>query len=121
VPVVRARAQQLPLPDGTVTSVVGTYPGPWLLDPATWRELERVLRPGGTVAILLGGATTRGRGALARRALQRLAYGRASHDARELSWNGLGTERIRGAIEVINDAWGVAYVWRGVRLSDGAT
>jgi SAM-dependent methyltransferase len=49
---VRGRSQQIPLRSGRAGAVVCTFPGPWIADPATWVEIERVLRPGGRAVVL---------------------------------------------------------------------
>ena len=54
VPLVQGRAQALPFPDETFDAVVSTFPAPFILEPATWREAARVLRPGGRFVVLLG-------------------------------------------------------------------
>lgn len=56
---VRGRSQQLPLRGGTAGAVVCTFPGNWITDPATWCEIERVLRPGGRVVVLASAAPGR--------------------------------------------------------------
>lgn len=53
VPLVQGRAQALPFPDETFDAVVSTFPAPFILEPATWREAARVLRPGGRLVVLL--------------------------------------------------------------------
>jgi len=51
--VVQARAQALPWPASSVDWVFSTFPAPYIADPATAREIARVLRPGGQVGVLL--------------------------------------------------------------------
>jgi len=51
--VVQARAQALPWPSASVDWVFSTFPAPYIADPATAREIARVLRPGGQVGVLL--------------------------------------------------------------------
>jgi len=53
VPLAQGRAQALPFPDGTFDTVVTTFPAPFILEAATWREVARVLRPGGRFVVLL--------------------------------------------------------------------
>ena len=43
-PLVRARAQRLPFRDGCFDSTVATFPTEYILNPATWQEVARVLR-----------------------------------------------------------------------------
>ncbi len=54
----RARAQALPFPTAYFDSVVSTFPSDYIADPASLREIGRVLRPGGTLVIVPGGWLT---------------------------------------------------------------
>ncbi|MCS6964995.1 MAG: methyltransferase domain-containing protein [Thermoflexus sp.] len=54
VPVAQGRAQALPFPDGIFDAAVTTFPAPFILEPTTWREVARVLRPGGRFVALIG-------------------------------------------------------------------
>jgi SAM-dependent methyltransferase len=56
--VCRARAQALPFPDGSFDTIVSTFPSDYIGDPATLREIERVLRPGGRLVVVPGGWLT---------------------------------------------------------------
>jgi SAM-dependent methyltransferase len=47
-------AMELPYPDRSFDSVVSTFPTEYIFDPATTREMARVLRPGGRVVVVLG-------------------------------------------------------------------
>lgn len=49
---IQARAQHLPLRDGSVGTLLSIFPTAYILDPATWREAERVLAPGGRFVIV---------------------------------------------------------------------
>lgn len=49
---VRARAQALPFRDGAFGDVVATFPTEYILDPATLREVARVLEPEGAVVVV---------------------------------------------------------------------
>ncbi len=52
VPVLLARAEQLPLPDGDVDVVVAAQAAHWFDPPAAAREFRRVLRPAGAVGLV---------------------------------------------------------------------
>lgn len=62
---VRARAQRLPFRDGTFRAAVATFPTEFILDPATAREVARVLSPGG-IAVIVPVAIPGGRDLIAR-------------------------------------------------------
>jgi SAM-dependent methyltransferase len=109
------RAQALPVESASADAVVATYPGPWILDPETWSEFARVLKPGGRAIVLLGGTVERGRGSRIRRALQRIAYGSADDISDHPSLQRLGHLDIPGNIEVVDDRWGKAFLWVGRR------
>ncbi len=47
-------AQDLPYPDASFDSVVSTFPTDYIFDPATTREMARVLCVGGRLLIVLG-------------------------------------------------------------------
>jgi SAM-dependent methyltransferase len=117
--VVRGTAQRLPLRSAAVGQLVCSYPGPWIMDGAVWDEFARVLAPGGSLNVLLGGVTTRGHGARARWLAQRIAYGEPSVDEMPrfpAHASGFGRPAIPGAVERVDDAWGYAYMWRGLRV-----
>ena len=54
-PLVRGQAEAIPFAANSFGAVVATFPSGWVFRPATWEEIARVLRPGGDVAIVLGG------------------------------------------------------------------
>ena len=68
---VRGDAQALPCGTGSFTSVVCTFPTPFIFQPDTLGELHRVLLPGGQVVTVLAGQL-HGKGAMRR--LIRLLY-----------------------------------------------
>lgn len=47
LPVVRGDGRHLPFPDAHFSTLVTTFPAPYILEPTTQRELARVTRPGG--------------------------------------------------------------------------
>lgn len=49
----RAQAQALPFPTGAFDTVAATFPSEYIVDPATLREIARVLRPGGRLVVAL--------------------------------------------------------------------
>ncbi|MDQ3548440.1 MAG: class I SAM-dependent methyltransferase [Chloroflexota bacterium] len=111
---IRAVAQSLPIRDGTIQHVIATYPGPWVIDPQTWAEIARVSAYSASVQILLGGDISRGRGAFVRSRLLRLAYGKRNGSLAQLP--PLGNDRVVGGYALIEDEWGQAIVWSGVRV-----
>ncbi len=54
-PLVRGQAEMIPFAANSFGAVVATFPSGWVFRPTTWTEIARVLRPGGDVAIVLGG------------------------------------------------------------------
>ena len=52
VPLVQARAQELPFCDRCFDSAVATFPTEFILDPATLREAARVLRSGSRLVVV---------------------------------------------------------------------
>jgi SAM-dependent methyltransferase len=118
VSVVAARSQQLPFADASFAHVVATYPGPWIVDTRTWAEMARVARPGASIAILIGGTVTRGRGAWLRSRLLRLLYGCQNAETQPASITDLGHPMVDGEITCETDEWGERVVWRGSRAGD---
>jgi ubiquinone/menaquinone biosynthesis C-methylase UbiE len=57
-PLVRALAQALPFPDATFPAVISTFPTEFIIDPATLRDVHRVLQPGGRLVVVFGGTLT---------------------------------------------------------------
>lgn len=72
---VRGDARALPFPAATFGSVVATFPSGYILATETWREIERVLRPGGRAVVAISGTLTPDSpGRAVRAALYRLLY-----------------------------------------------
>lgn len=110
--VCRGDSRRMPLKNGCVSTVVCSYPGPWIMHPETWEALSRVVAAGGTVAVLLGGTYESGRGGAIRRFLARVTYGAAGNEAPLPS---LGHPTITGDWRVEHDRWGRYFIWRGLR------
>lgn len=95
---VNGRAQHLPFPDGSFTSVVATFPTPYIADPATLAEVRRVLTPGGRL-VIVPEAQLSGGGPLRRAidAAYRLTGQRTTTAAPQQRWSGLLCARITAA------------------------
>lgn len=110
--VVRARSGNLPFRTGSVSSIVVTYPGPWISDAGTQSELARVCETGGKLFVLLGGNYEAGCGARFRRLGLGLVYGQGVPSPDVMKFSGF-----TGQLDIWPDSWGEAYVWSGTRLS----
>jgi SAM-dependent methyltransferase len=49
---VRAKVQRLPFPDNSFETVVSTFPTSYIMSPASLREIQRVLYPGGRLVMV---------------------------------------------------------------------
>ena len=56
----RSRAQELPFPAETFAAVLSTFPTEYMVDPATLREVHRVLKPGAPLIIVPAASFTGG-------------------------------------------------------------
>lgn len=75
-PLARGQAEALPFADASFGAVVATFPSAYIFRPSTHAEIARVLRPGGDVAIVLGGELApHGLGRRLRAAAYSLLYG----------------------------------------------
>lgn len=107
-PLARGRAEALPFAAATFGAVVATFPSAYIFRPATWVEIARVLRPGGDVAIVLGGELApHGPGRWLRARAYRLLYGaQADHlpppptSALDLRWEIVRTTHGRAILLV---------------------
>jgi SAM-dependent methyltransferase len=73
-------AAELPYPDQSFDDVVSTFPTEYIFDPATTREMARVLRPGGRLIVVLGARLFPAHFLLLPLVgLQTLVYGRGDH------------------------------------------
>ena len=61
----RGVSQHLPFPDGSFDTLVSTFPAPYIFEPQTLTEAQRVLQKDGRF-VILPGATIMGRGILDR-------------------------------------------------------
>ncbi len=78
-PVTQADVQHLPFLGESFDTVVSTFPTEYIYEPATLREVARVLRPGGRLIVVLGAGLLPTRVALLPLvAVQRLVYGRSA-------------------------------------------
>ena len=59
-PLVRAKAQAIPLPTASLDGIVSTFPSEFIIDPETLRETYRVLKPGGKLVIVGNALLTKG-------------------------------------------------------------
>ncbi len=57
---VRSRAQALPFPNSSFSTVVSTFPTEFIVDPATLAEVYRVLQPAGRLVFVPNGTLTGG-------------------------------------------------------------
>lgn len=55
---VRGMGQALPFPTDSFPTVISTFPTPFILEPATLREIKRVLSPDGRMIVVFGGVLT---------------------------------------------------------------
>lgn len=49
---IRARAQELPVPSGALDGILATFPTRYIIDPRTLAEVHRALRPGGALVVV---------------------------------------------------------------------
>ncbi len=113
--VVRGTAHHIPLRTGSITSLCATYPGLWITEPDTWREIGRVVQPGGRVVILLGGTVERGRLGRLRSFVGTLVYGSRGNAQTPGPLPILGDDTIHGDWETAMDEWGTVLIWEGTR------
>ncbi len=55
---VRARAQAIPFPSNTFSTIISTFPTPYIYHDETLHEIDRTLVPGGRLVIVLSGWIT---------------------------------------------------------------
>lgn len=116
VQAVNADARWLPVQDASVDTLVCSYPGPWIFDPATWNEIARILRPRGEVIVLLGGTIERGTGSALRSILMKLVYGSNSTEGVRLAASSMGHKHLTGRVRILHDRWGASAYWSGRRI-----
>lgn len=76
LPLVRGTVAALPFSAATFGAIVATFPSAWVFAPGPLAEVARVLRPGGTVALVMGGELApHGLGRRLRTLLYRPLYG----------------------------------------------
>lgn len=112
---VQGDATRLPFMTGTFASCVATFPADFILRPATLDEIARVLRPGGTFAVVLSGYAER-RSITARPiqyALQ-LFYGeRSTLPSSDVGW--FEHELFAGEFKRIENGEDHIFLWVGHR------
>ncbi len=87
---VQARAQYLPVRSGSIGCLLSIFPTSYILDPATWAEVARVLQPGGRVIVVdHGWLQPRDPLRLALVGLHHLVYGRQTTAPSRLPTPGL--------------------------------
>jgi ubiquinone/menaquinone biosynthesis C-methylase UbiE len=57
---VQGKGQALPFADETFAAVLSTFPTPFIAEPSTLSEVRRVLKPGGTMVVVINGTLTGG-------------------------------------------------------------
>ena len=121
VGLVRADARALPLHDHVADLVFATFPAGFILDPATWAEIERILKPTGRYAVVATGrfraddASTRWR-----RRLLSVAYGRRQDDAAPPELPGVPPANLPGHWRWIPTTHGEALVLIGRGSADAS-
>jgi len=109
---VRADARRLPFADETFHVVVASYPGPWIFDRETRRELARVCRTNAKIRVLLGGDYQVGPlGGFRRRLASAVYGGRALTEHSAVLERHLACTQLIGAVEIRRDRWGYALYW----------
>ena len=114
-PLVRGRAEALPFASGTFGAVVATFPSAYIFRSTTWAEIERVLRPGGDVAIVVGGnLAPHGLGRALRARVYRVLYGGQAQRLPPLP-----ASPLRPRAEVVATKHGQALLIVGRKPGDG--
>lgn len=115
---VRGDARHLPFSADLFDGAVATFPSTYILDPATHRELRRVVKPGGILAIVLTGSLeSRGARRVWRRRLLEAFYGRGGSQA-TTSGVGFAIPGFVGDCAEIQTPNGRALVFVGRRPDD---
>lgn len=112
---VRAEGRALPFRDGSIATVVSTFPAPFILSRETLDEVARVLEPGGAFVVVLGGEITAWPGW--RRplgALVRLFYG-SGGNRHDPILEALAHPALPGVWHCVASQHGHAYVWVAAR------
>jgi SAM-dependent methyltransferase len=114
-PVIRGDARQIPIASGVAAAIICSYPGPWIAERETWKEIARITRSGAPVSVLLGGDYRRGNLARCRGLVLRLAYGRGD-DIGDPPFVVPDSSLLRGDFVRRVDRWGTALYWLGNRV-----
>lgn len=116
LPLVRADAGALPFRDGSFQTVVATFPAPFILHANSQVEIARVLAPGGTLVVVMGGEITHW--PVRRqpvRLLLRLFYGSGGTDS-EVKRPDLSHPELPGEWHTAATERGRAHLWVATRV-----
>lgn len=107
---VRADATHLPFLDGAFATCVATFPAPFILDRLVLDEIARVLRRGGVLVIMFGGASTTASRPWPVRQMLKVFYGEA-RPLVELPSEDLHHPSLSGEWKLIPGTHGTALLW----------
>ncbi len=106
----------MPFASKSIDVITITYPGDWIFLDTSWLEFERVTSDAAKIVILVGGNYTSGPGALARRLLSRISYGKSSAHDVELAAAARAGFDVN--LKTVNDRWGKCILLIAERSRD---